>query len=424
MKLLLVDTSPDWLATVRQALARALPDLEVSEYDAEQQGTPGPDFDWSLYDVAFIGHAPTAGLDGLAWLRRFGARPEFPPAVLVAIGGDDYLAAAALKAGARDYLRRDDAAGVRAVEFLRATGTRPAPDATLHLPDTARRAPERTAALGLPLVDDTGHRFVRLIGQGGFSRVYLAERADDGMLVVLKVLDRRQVREPSVMARFAREAAIIAAIDDPRVVRIHGHGVTPDYGYLALEFFAGGDLKRRIERGMTAAQAVHCMREIARGLQAVHAHDVVHRDLKPGNIMFRADDSLALADFGISKRRSDDRDLTRETGVVGTPSYLSPEQALGAEPDPRSDLYSAGIVFYELLTGHKPFRAECASSLVYQHLHAPPPRLPAALAVAQPVIDILLAKRPEERFASAGELLTALDDWLPPAPDEDARLAA
>jgi serine/threonine protein kinase len=166
-----------------------------------------------------------------------------------------------------------------------------------------------TGGLGLPLADDADHRFVRLTSQGGLSRVQLAERADDGMLIVPKVLDGRQIRKPSITARFVREAAIIAAIEDLRAVRIHGQGFTPDSGYLALE------------------------------------------------------------------------------------------------------LYSAGIVFCEPLTGHKGFRAECASSLAYQHLHAPPTRLPAALAVAQPVIDILLAKRPEERFASANELRTALDGW-------------
>jgi len=157
------------------------------------------------------------------------------------------------------------------------------------------------------------------------------------------------------------------------------------------------------------------MRSLAKGLSAIHARGVVHRDLKPSNIMFRADDTLALADFGISKRMSDTLDLTAQFGAVGTPNYISPEQALGRPLDPRSDLYSAGVIFFELLTGRKPFQADSVEGLIYQHVHAPTPRLPRPLAPVQPLVDMLLAKHPDDRLASADELLCSLDEWVPPA---------
>ena len=426
MKLIIIDTSKTYMTQIRHALANALPDIEVTEYDAEQQGLPTADFRWDLYDAALLSEDLGDGPAGTKWLARYRDTPGFPPTILVANDGDDYLAVAAIKAGAADYLRREHVDGERLIALLGALKPRTtaSQDATLPFNDYLRHARDRNGHPGLPSIDSTGHRFVRLIGQGGFSRVYLAERLHDGTSVVLKIIDTQHIVEPVVIQRFVREAEIIAAIDNPYVVKVYDQGFTPDYGYIAMEFFQHGDLKQRLETGMTVAAAVAYMRSIARGLQAIHACDVIHRDLKPGNIMFRADDSLALADFGISKRLHDTHDLTVASGVVGTPSYLSPEQAMGAPVDARTDLYSAGVIFYELLAGRKPFRADSAAALVYQHLHTPPPRLPPELAAVQPIVDLLLAKNPAERFDSADEFLLSLNTWLPANYGSNLRLAA
>ncbi len=412
MKLIIIDTSKTYMAAVRHYLAAALPEIEVTEYDAEQQGPPAGDFHWRLYDFALLSQELGDGASGLEWLRRYHATPGFPPTILSAACGDEYLAVAAVKAGAQDYLRREDVLSERVIAALRATSVSP-PEVTENLDGFVLQALDFPATLGLPSAGCSGHRFVRLIGQGGFSRVYLAERAVDGAPIVLKIIDTQQVREPVAVQRFVREAEIIAGIDNPYVVKVYDQGFTADYGYISMEFFQHGDLKQRLEQGFPSSTAIQHMRGIAKGLQAIHAKQVIHRDLKPGNIMFRADDSLALADFGISKRLNDTCDLTAISGVVGTPSYISPEQALGAPVDPRSDLYSAGVIFFELLTGRKPFRSDSAAGLVYQHLHTPAPRLPSALAPVQPIIDLLLAKDPADRFSSAEELLESLDCWLP-----------
>ncbi|MGH8595386.1 MAG: serine/threonine-protein kinase, partial [Gammaproteobacteria bacterium] len=385
MKLILVDASKTYLARLRRRLAAAIPTIEVTEYDAEQQGMPGADFRWDLYDAALLSHELGDGVTGLDWLARYRHAPGFPPVVLVAGSGDEYLAVAALKAGAADYLRRADLRTPRLVQTVEAVLAQPRAmrDATVALDDFVLQSLDR-----IPItetIDSTGHRFVRLIGQGGSSRVYLAERRADGAMIVLKVIDTQQICEPTVIQRFVREAEIVASLNDPHVVKIFDQGFTPDCGYISMEFFQRGDLKQRIEQGVALPAAVDYMRSIARGLEAIHAREVIHRDLKPGNIMFRADDSLALADFGISKRVNETLDLTT-TGVIGTPSYISPEQASGGPISHRTDLYSAGVIFFELLTGRKPFRADSPAALVHQHIHVAPPRLPDELEPVQPIL--------------------------------------
>lgn len=413
MKIILVDTSKTFLSEVRQYLAARLPAVEITEYDAEQQGTPTGDFRWELYDFALISEELGDGRSGLAWIKGLISRPDFPPTVLVSASGNEYFAIEAIRAGARDYLRREDVPGPRLVDIVCALPLGNDGN-TRGLEPQVKAALEDHTRSDLPAASGHGHRFVRLIGQGGFSRVYLAERENDGEQLVLKIIDTDQISDPLAVQRFIREAEIIAGLTDPHVVRVFDQGFTPDYGYISMEFFQQGDLKRRIERGVNPAQAVAYMRSIARGLSAIHARGVIHRDLKPGNIMFRTDGSLALADFGIAKRINETQDLTAASGVLGTPSYLSPEQAMGTQIDCRADLYSAGVIFFELLTGRKPYKADSAAGLVYQHLHANIPRMPEALAPLQPVIDLLLAKDPADRFSSAQEFLATLEEWLPP----------
>lgn len=415
MKIILVDTSKTFMAAIRKHLALSLPDIEITEYDAEQQGMPGADFRWDLYDFAVISQELGDGPSGLEWLRRFGGRDDFPPTTLVAERGDEYLAVKAMKAGACDYVRRVDIRSDRLLGAIREAGprARPSEEQTQVLDSFRHETRLPPAAMESSRELEGEHRFIRLIGQGGFSRVYLAERSHDRAPVVLKIIDTLQVSDQSVVQRFIREAQIIGAISDPHVVKVFDQGFTPEYGYISMEFFQQGDLKQKIEKGVPPALAVDYMRGIARGLLAIHAEGIIHRDLKPGNIMFRADGSLAIADFGIAKRVNETQDLTAASGVLGTPSYLSPEQAMGLTLDFRSDLYSAGIIFFELLAGRKPYRADSPAGLVYQHLHAEIPRLPTTLATLQPVIDLLLAKDPAGRFASAAELLETLDDWMP-----------
>ena len=238
--------------------------------------------------------------------------------------------------------------------------------------------------------------------------MYLAERAADRITLILKIIDVANVKDSQVLQRFVREAELIAKVKSPYVVRFLEHGFTERYGYIAMEFFTRGDLKQRIEHGVSTDDAINYLLHIAYGLRAIHAVGIVHRDLKPGNIMFRSGDSLALADFGISKRLDETSELTKHGSVLGTPNYISPEQALGRVVTIQSDLYGAGVILFEMLTGRKPFRADSSAALVYQHVHAEVPRLPSMVQRFQPIIDMLLAKESSDRFASADDLIDAL----------------
>lgn len=321
--------------------------------------------------------------------------------------GDEYVAASAIKLGAAEFIRKEDLSTPRLVAMVNAVVTarrasQPELDQTPHvkLENDARLLHELHPYPGSRPTDGNsiGYRFVRLIGQGATSRVYLAERAHDRTTLVLKIIDVGALRESQILQRFVREADLIARVKSPYVVRFLDHGFTGSYGYIAMEFFTRGDLKQRIEHGVSVDDTVNYIVHIAHGLKAIHALGIVHRDLKPGNIMFRSDDSLALADFGISKRLDDSMELIRHGSVLGTPNYISPEQAMGRAVDHRSDLYSTGVILFEMLTGRKPYRAENAPALVYQHVHAEIPRLPPVVMRYQPVLDMLLAKTPDERF--------------------------
>jgi serine/threonine protein kinase len=185
------------------------------------------------------------------------------------------------------------------------------------------------------------------------------------------------------------------------VVHIFDLGVTDDHLYLAMEHFARGDLRKRMAEGLTARQSLGFARDLAYALQAIHEVGILHRDLKPGNVMLRDDGSIALIDFGLAKHVALKMEVTDKGLIFGTPHYMSPEQGHGKEIDPRSDIYSLGVVLYEMLTGKKPFDAENHMAILVHHAKSPIPSLPERLSSIQPLIDTLMAKLPDGRPADA-----------------------
>ncbi len=257
-----------------------------------------------------------------------------------------------------------------------------------------------------------GYRVTRKIGAGGMTEVYLAERESDGLPIVLKVLDSRGKEASEHLVRFIQEYALLSQIKHPHVIRIHDQGFSDEHAYIAMEYFERGDLRGLFGPAMTRERAMEVVQQLAQALAAIHSHGIVHRDIKPENVMLRNDGSVALADFGIAKSMLQAESLgltqTRHGDVVGTPYYMSPEQISGKNVTAHSDLYSLGVMLFEMLAGRRPFIAESLELLLARHLHADTPVLPAAHAALQPIVNKLMAKDPDDRYASADALLADL----------------
>ena len=258
-----------------------------------------------------------------------------------------------------------------------------------------------------------GYRLMRKLGEGGMSEVFLAERESDDLPVALKILDPlggETEEGTDLLARFIQEYAIISQINHPNVVRIFDQAFSDELAYIAMEYFPGGDLRRKIAAGMTTTQVIAILLQASRALVEVHKQGIIHRDLKPDNLMLRADGSLGLVDFGVAKRIRQSLASTRHGQLVGTPYYLSPEQASTGIVTDKSDLYSLGVLAYEMFTGEKPYDADNVEALMRLHVDAEVPSLPVNIAQYQPLIDRLMAKDPAQRFQRAADVVSFLEE--------------
>jgi class 3 adenylate cyclase len=266
----------------------------------------------------------------------------------------------------------------------------------------------RALAAGRPL-QVKGYRVLSKIGEGGMSNVFLAERESDGSQVALKILNARPKDDKQLLQRFIQESALISDIEHPNVVQVFDKGFTDDCAYIAMEYFTGGSLKDVIAAGLTPRQSLSLLAQAAAALAEIHRLGIVHRDVKPANMMLRADGTMVLADFGIAKRTEGAMDRTMQGEFFGTPYYISPEQANGRPASERSDIYSLGIIFYEMLMGRRPYEGESIVELISQHVGAPVPRLPQRLEDYQVLIDGMMAKDPADRLQNADEVLSTID---------------
>lgn len=246
-----------------------------------------------------------------------------------------------------------------------------------------------------------GYQILRTLGRGGNATVYLALHCETRTRRALKVLNPGEAPDSETISRFIEESAAVRGLNHPGIVRVLDQGVSDQILYLAMEYLPGGDLRAEVREGIAPAQAVAYALRILDALSVVHAHGLVHRDLKPANLLLRGPGDLVLSDFGIAKRVDARHPLTQVGHVVGTLNYMSPEQAAGQAVDPRSDLYSVGVVLAEMLTGKPPFTGASIEEIIARILLAPAPTLPVKLACLQPVLDQLVAKDKNDRPASA-----------------------
>lgn len=281
-----------------------------------------------------------------------------------------------------------------------------------------------------------GFRLIRPLGRGGMATVYLAEQESLGREIAIKVMEPRLADDPKAVERFLREARTAAALVHRHIVGVHDVGNADGQPYLAMEYLPAGTVAERLP--IPRAEALRVVAEVAEALDFAHRAGVVHRDVKPENILRRADGSFALSDFGIARPAAAEC-MTQDGVVIGTPSYMSPEQLRGEPLDGRADLYSLGVLLFQLLSGRLPYQGTDGWSIGLQHLNAPIPKLPEALADCQPLVDALMAKernlRPANgdavahwarslhgtpRPALSGSNPSAPTEVLGPAPPQDA----
>lgn len=262
-----------------------------------------------------------------------------------------------------------------------------------------------------------GYSIHRLLGQGGMATVYLATQEKLKRQVALKVILPQHAADEEFRERFVTEGQLTARLFHRHIMAVFDIGEANGYLFLATELLPGGTLAERLPSIHSVVEKLLIVRDVAEGLGFAHANQVIHRDIKPGNILFRNDGTAVVADFGIAKALDVTRAHTMQGMIVGTPSYMSPEQVQGQPLDGRSDLYSVGIMFYQMLTGELPFVAADLFAVAMAQIARPAPPLPPRLAPLQPLLDSMLAKLPDQRIASAEALCAAIDVLLPSLDD-------
>lgn len=251
-----------------------------------------------------------------------------------------------------------------------------------------------------------GYKIVRPVAEGGMASVYLAVQESLGRNVALKLL--KKFDNPTQSSRFHNEGRIIASLNHRNIITLHDIGVIGEQHYISMEYLEGGDLEQRIREGMSTDASLDLVEAIGSCLDFVHRKDIIHRDIKPANILFHKDGTPILTDFGIAKQLVVDTRLSMDGTALGSPYYLSPEQAECKPLDGRTDIYGLGIILYEMLTGIKPYQGSSHIETIIAHLANPLPSLPPELSCFQSLLDRMIAKQRDERFASAGEMVETL----------------
>jgi len=386
-----------------------LADLE--EFKRKRVALTRRDCDLVLLGVS-VGESPEDPRSiGLEWLRRLRDQPGFPAIIVIANDGNELTAVRALRLGAADYLPKRLLTPERLHTILKVCSRTLERRRRPRDPPSAA-APASENLLGKPIPNRgliPGYSILQTLGESDKAVVYLATSGELRRNVALKVSTQlRDGTDDAGQQLFAREYAAVNAINHPAIVDLYDHGVYEGREYLAMEYFPCGDLKARLQHPISETETLDFIRRVASALCVVHDAGLVHRDLKPPNVMLRETGEVVLIDFGLARSIHGGRGSTRTGMLRGSPYYMSPEQAQGQPLDGRTDLYSLGIMLYEMLTGRKPFTGSTAIEVLQQHVSGALPTLPADLAHHQPLLHRLLAKSVDDRFQSARAALDAL----------------
>lgn len=275
-------------------------------------------------------------------------------------------------------------------------------------------------------IEIPGYEILHEVGEGGMAHVYLALQKSLERQVAIKILSSELVADKDFLERFLREGKTVAQLNHRNIVSIYDSGEYKGSYFLSMEYIPGGTLGQRLDsRFLPLESTLDIVGQIASALAFAHEHKLVHRDVKPTNVLFRHEKEIVLGDFGIAKTVTKHDQMTRTGMIIGTPDYMSPEQIMGQALTGKSDLYSLGIVFYEMLTGELPYQGDTSVVLAAKHLHDTIPKLPEQLRNFQPILNRLTAKDPRDRFNSASEFINELENVEPqPEPPPPTKLVA
>ncbi|MCY7388603.1 MAG: serine/threonine protein kinase [Burkholderiales bacterium] len=422
-----IDGSAGYRAVLSAFLLAQWPTACVEEVDPFAETLQGAGLTFGAHsDVILLGGIGTFA-EACASLKRLVARDGCPPVILMVSPELEAQAGMLVTAGAASVLFKDAFSRRSLVETIvgllgdragkSANNTLDVAAAVLHA--SAQRFGQFSFIANgqLNTLAIEHFRFVATLASSNLAQVFSAESVADRRRVIVKVALSTPIHTADARL-FCERYRFFASLNGRNVVRYVDAGVADSWPYVVLEYLSGGDLRRRMAAGITPREAVQVLFDLAGALTVVHSGNFAHMDVKPENIFFRGDE-MVLIDFNISTRFGHVA-RNRITGdVLGSPFYMSPEQGQGLTVDGRSDLYSAGVIFYEMLTGAQPYVGESAIQVIFKHIHDEIPLLPRRVRALQPVLDALMAKDREERVKSAAELASLLQPFLLAGDDTD-----
>lgn len=417
MKFLVIDDDICIYTLLRKQIKTRWHDSDIEHFNPVLQGIPSCDFQWSSYDIVLLDYdIGLSNFNGLDILTRLNNMDNFPIVIVITGEGNESVAVRAIQAGADDYLIKYDIITDRFYKVL---------DDAMILRDTItsgsqgnnRVSPESEYKKNmdddnqsrLP-IDIPGYQCLKTISNNISMTVY-AIRERDKQPVALKLQKIDTDFNSAAIKRFNRELSLLMHLNHPNVIKIIEHGITDRYMYYSMEYIEHGDMSKLLGKGpIPTSTAIEYFLKILDGVNALHEMNIIHRDIKARNILFRNRDNPVIADLGSAKNIGDISEITIHGEVIGTPYYMSPEQFNGDKVDHRSDIYNLGVLFYEMISGQKPFIGDNIMELVYKQTYEKPPELPDAMKKYQGFINKMLSINKDERFQNVNEVSVALND--------------
>ena len=414
---LIIDDDKSIRILLKKQLLKQYPDAKVELYDPNQQGIPNNKYDWEKHDIVLLDY--DLGMKyytGMDWLKRI-KHLDNPPLVIMVTGqGNQKLAVDAIKSGADNYLPKYDVVTSKLHEII---------DETIALRKNTENfikkynqsSKIKNNEVDILLDEDNsknykfyidGYDYLATITQSSTITIF-AERQSDGKQVVIKIQNILEYNQKAVI-RFEKEIEILSKIDHPNIIKILEFGINDNFVFYVMPYFKKGDLASHIkEISIDKITATKLIIDLIHGLSELHEHGIIHRDLKPHNILINDDDTPVIADLGVAKDLSTAGEITMKGELLGTPYYMSPEQFTDLEIDFRSDIYSLGVIFYELLTGKLPYTGETLMEIVYNQSYEMMPTLSSDLKQYEKIIFKMIDKKRENRYQSVSEVLDDIE---------------